>query len=42
MNICLIMDNPETPNHPVIGKALQELGRIHTVTLLDMRHLDNT
>ena len=42
MNICLIMDNPETPNHPVIGKALQELRRMHTVKLLDVRQLDNT
>jgi ribosomal protein S6--L-glutamate ligase len=41
MNICLIMDNPETPNHPVIGKALQELRMMHTVKLLDVRQLDN-
>ncbi len=26
MNICLIMDNPETPRHPVIGVALHKLG----------------
>lgn len=39
MNICLIMDNPETPNHPIIGKALQELSVMHTVQLLDVREL---
>ena len=40
MNICLIMDNPETPNHPIIGKALQELSTGHTVKLFDVRQLD--
>jgi ribosomal protein S6--L-glutamate ligase len=37
MNICLIMDNPETPHHPVIGVALQKLSQAHTVRLLDVR-----
>lgn len=39
MNICLIMDNPETPNHPVIAVALQRLAASHTVRLLDVRTL---
>lgn len=39
MNICLIMDNPETPHHPVIGVALQKLGEKHNVRLLDVRTL---
>ncbi len=39
MNICLIMDNPETPHHPVIGVALQKLSQTHTVRLLDVRPL---
>jgi ribosomal protein S6--L-glutamate ligase len=37
MNICLIMDNPETPHHPVIGVALQKLSQVHAVRLLDVR-----
>ena len=37
MNICLIMDNPETPHHPVIGVALQKLSETHQVRLLDVR-----
>ena len=37
MDICLIMDNPETPHHPVIGVALQKLRETHTVRLLDVR-----
>ncbi len=41
MDICLIMDNPETPHHPIIGKALQELGAMHTVSLLDVRGLND-
>ena len=41
MDICLIMDNPETPQHPIIGRALQELGVIHTVSLLDVRGLND-
>lgn len=39
MHICLIMDNPETPHHPVIGVALHELSATHTVRLLDVRRL---
>ncbi len=39
MQICLIMDNPETPNHPVIAVALQKLSAKHTVRLLDVRTL---
>ena len=39
MNICLIMDNPETPRHPVIAVALQKLSDRHTVRLLDVRKL---
>lgn len=39
MDICLIMDNPETPHHPVIGVALQKLRAAHTVRLLDVRAL---
>ncbi|MGI9061912.1 MAG: ATP-grasp domain-containing protein [Ktedonobacteraceae bacterium] len=41
MDICLIMDNPETPHHPVIGKVLQELGATHSVSLLDVRGLSD-
>jgi ribosomal protein S6--L-glutamate ligase len=39
MQICLIMDNPETLRHPVIGVALQKLGEKHHVHLLDVRTL---
>ena len=39
MQICLIMDNPETPHHPVIAVALQKLSHHHTVRLLDVRPL---
>ncbi len=39
MQICLIMDNPETPHHPVIAVALQRLNATHTVRLLDVRTL---
>lgn len=39
MHICLIMDNPETPRHPVIAVALQDLSARHTVRLLDIRAL---
>jgi ribosomal protein S6--L-glutamate ligase len=39
MHICLIMDNPETPHHPVIAVALQKLSETHTVRLLDVRAL---
>ncbi len=36
MHICLIMDNPETPHHPIIAVALQALSARHTVRLLDI------
>ena len=39
MKICLIMDNPETPRHPVIGRALHTLSTTHDVRFLDMRRL---
>src|SRR2546421_6072470 len=39
MNICLIMDNPETPHHPVVAVTLQQLSATHTVRLLDVRAL---
>ncbi len=39
MNICLIMDNPETTRHPVIAVALQQLRETHTVRMLDVRTL---
>jgi len=39
MHICLIMDNPETPHHPVIAVALQKLSAAHTIRLLDVREL---
>src|SRR5579872_5126043 len=39
MHICLIMDNPETPHHPVIAVALQKLSETHSVRLLDVRGL---
>jgi len=39
MRICLIMDNPETPYHPVISVALQQLSTMHDVRLLDIRTL---
>src|SRR6266851_2453751 len=39
MHICLIMDNPETPHHPVIAVALQKLSATHTIRLLDVREL---
>ncbi|MDQ2903983.1 MAG: alpha-L-glutamate ligase [Ktedonobacteraceae bacterium] len=41
MDICLIMDNPETPNHPVIAVALQRLSATHSVRLLDVRSLSS-
>jgi ribosomal protein S6--L-glutamate ligase len=41
MNICLIMDNPETPRHPVIAVALQKLSDRQTVRLLDVRNLSS-
>ena len=42
MDICLIMDNPETPRHPVIAVALGQLGATHNVRLLDVRTLTGT
>lgn len=39
MNICMIMDNPETPHHPVLAGMLQQLGTTHVVRLLDVRTL---
>src|SRR5712691_5681094 len=39
MEICLIMDNPETPRHPVIAVALHQLSAQHIVRLLDVRTL---
>jgi len=38
--ICLIMDNPETPRHPVIAVALNHLSASHTVRMLDVRTLN--
>ncbi|HEY1352016.1 MAG TPA: hypothetical protein VGF67_20535 [Ktedonobacteraceae bacterium] len=37
MSICLIMDNPQTPQHPVIAPALATLSARHSVRLLDVR-----
>ncbi len=39
MYISLIMDNPETPRHPVIAVALQKLGARHNVRVVDVRTL---
>jgi len=39
LDICLIMNNPETPRHPVIAVALHRLGGSHTVRLSDVRTL---
>ena len=39
MDVCLILDNPETPKHPVLGTVLHELSARHTVRLLDVRTL---
>lgn len=39
MNICLILDNPETLHHPVIGTVLKHLRAKNTVRLLDVRTL---
>lgn len=35
----MIMDNPETPQHPVIAGVLQQLRTTHVVRLLDVRTL---
>jgi ribosomal protein S6--L-glutamate ligase len=37
MHICLIMDNPQTPQHPVIAPVLATLSARHSVRLLDVR-----
>lgn len=42
MHICLIMDNPETPHHPIIAVALQTLSARYSVRLLDIRTLSGT
>ena len=39
MDICLILDNPETTRHPVIGTVLQQLRARHAVRLLDVHRL---
>ena len=39
MDVCLILDNPETPSHPVLGTMLQQLSARHTVRLLDVHRL---
>ena len=39
MHICMIIDNPETAHHPVIGIMLQKLSAIHNVRVLDVRQL---
>lgn len=39
MQICLIMDKPETRTHPVIVAAMQRLSARHTVRWLDVRGL---
>src|ERR1051326_7102498 len=36
MNVCLILDNPATLNHPVIGSACQQLQARHATRLLDV------
>ncbi len=41
MNICLIMDNPETLRHPVIARVLQALSAAHMVRLLDVHALSS-
>ncbi len=42
MQICLIIDNPETKDHPIIGVVLQKLSASHSVRLLDVRLLTST
>lgn len=39
MQICLIVDNPETRDHPTIAIMLQKLSATHSVRLLDVRQL---
>ena len=42
MQICLIIDNPETTDHPVIAVVLQKLSINHSVRMLDVRGLTST
>jgi glutathione synthase/RimK-type ligase-like ATP-grasp enzyme/Tfp pilus assembly protein PilX len=37
MHICLIIDNPETPHHPIIASVVQKLSAAHCVRMLDVR-----
>ncbi|HLI08551.1 MAG TPA: phosphotransferase [Ktedonobacteraceae bacterium] len=37
MHICLIIDNPETPHHPILSSVVQQLSAAHTVRILDVR-----
>src|SRR3989442_4475446 len=39
MDIWLLMDNPETPRHPVIAVALQQLSATNSIRLLGVRPL---
>src|SRR5437870_9524731 len=39
MDICLIMDNPETTKHPVIGMVLQQTCALPILRLLDVHKL---
>src|SRR5437773_10952801 len=39
MVVCLIMDNPYTPTHQVIGTVLREQSATHTILLLDVHKL---
>jgi len=39
MDICFITDNPETKNHPVIGRVIQLLSLNHTMRVLDVASL---
>jgi ribosomal protein S6--L-glutamate ligase len=42
MQICMLIDNPETRDHPVIALMLQKLSAIHCVRLLDVRQLTSS
>ncbi len=42
MQICLIFDNPETMDHPIIAAMLQKLSASHLVRLLDVRQLTSS
>ena len=39
MRVCMIIDNPETTNHPIISAVLQKLRATHDVRLLDVRQV---